>query len=193
MGEPEIRIELWSEGDLPLLEKLMGDPAMTKHLGGPEKPEKIAERQQRYERLAEGGKGRMFKVVEAATGESVGSVGYWERKSNDEQVYETGWSVLPEFQGRGIATKATAKVIEKARAERKHRFLYAYPSADNAPSNAICRKLGFTLVNVSDYEYPKDSGNVMRCNDWRLDLFDGGASRDPSCSAGSASGRRGPM
>jgi RimJ/RimL family protein N-acetyltransferase len=171
MREPEIRIEPWGEGDLPLLEKLMGDPAMTEHLGGPENPEKIAERQQRYERLGEGGKGRIFKIVEAATGESVGSVGYWERESNDEQVYETGWSVLPEFQGRGIATRATAKVIEKARAERKHQFLYAYPSADNAPSNAICRKLGFTLVNVSDYEYPKNSGNVMRCNDWSLDLF----------------------
>jgi hypothetical protein len=43
---------------------------------------------------------------------------------------------------------------------------------ENAPSNAICRKLGFTLVNVSEYEYPKDSGNIMRCNDWRLDLFE---------------------
>ena len=62
---------------------------------------------------------------------------------------------------------------ERAKAERKHRFLYAYPSVDNAPSNAICRKLGFTLVDVSEYEYPKDSGKIMRCNDWRLDLFAG--------------------
>jgi RimJ/RimL family protein N-acetyltransferase len=119
MAAPPIRIEPWSEGDLPLLEKLMGDPAMTEHLGGPESPEKIAERQQRYERLTVGGTGRMFKIVDSETGESVGSVGYWERESHDEHVYETGWSVLPEFQGRGIATSATAKVIEKARAERK--------------------------------------------------------------------------
>jgi RimJ/RimL family protein N-acetyltransferase len=113
----------------------------------------------------------MFKIVEARTGESVGSVGYWERESSEGQVYETGWLVLPAFQGRGVARSATAQVIERARAEEKHRFLYGYPSVDNAPSNAICRKLGFTLIRVSEYEYPKDSGNILRCNDWRLDLF----------------------
>ena len=168
-----IRLEPWGEEDLPLLEKLMGDPAMTADLGGPESPEKIAERQKRYQRLPGTGTGRMFKIVEAATGESVGSVGYWERESSEGPVYETGWMVLPAFQGRGVATSAASQVIQRAKAEGKHRFLHAYPSVDNASSNAICRRLGFTLVDVSEYEYPKDSGNIMRCNDWRLDLVAG--------------------
>ena len=60
----------------------MGDPSMTEHLGGPESPAKIVERQERYERAPGTGKGRMFKTVEAATGESVGSVGYWERAAS---------------------------------------------------------------------------------------------------------------
>ncbi len=170
MSEPEFRIEPWGEGDLPLLEQLLGDPAMTEHLGGPESAEKIAERHERFVQLPGTGTGEMFKVVEAATGESVGSVGYWEREEDEGQVYETGWAVLPAFQGRGIATIATAQVIELLRAAGTHRYLYAYPSVDNAPSNAICRKLSFTLVNVSEYEYPRDSGNILRCNDWRLDL-----------------------
>ena len=55
-----------------------------------------------------------------------------------------------------------------ARARATHRFLHAFPSVDNAPSNAICRKLGFTLLGECDFEYPP--GNRMRCNDWRLDL-----------------------
>jgi hypothetical protein len=38
VSEPEFRIEPWGEDDLPLLEKLLGDPAMTEHLGGPESP-----------------------------------------------------------------------------------------------------------------------------------------------------------
>ncbi len=84
------RIEPWADGDLSLLEQLMGDPAMTKHLGGPESPEKIAERQGRYERLAGSGKGRMFRIVEAETGEAVGSVGYWEKDWRDDVVWETG-------------------------------------------------------------------------------------------------------
>jgi RimJ/RimL family protein N-acetyltransferase len=78
--------------------------------------------------------------------------------------------VLPAFQGRGIARTATAQAIAAARAEQTRRFVHAFPSVDNAPSNAICRKLGFTLLGEYDFEYPK--GSFMRCNDWRLDLFD---------------------
>jgi RimJ/RimL family protein N-acetyltransferase len=164
-GPAGVRIEPWGEDDLPLLEKLMGDPAMTEHLGGPESPEKIRERQSRYEPAGSG----MFKIVDVTTGEAAGSVGYWERAWREGQVYEVGWSVLPAFQGRGLARLATAQVVALARAERKHRFLYAFPSIDNAPSNAICRRLGFTLVEESEFEYPP--GRPMRCNVWRLDLF----------------------
>lgn len=171
MTSASVHIEPWGEGDLPLLQACLGDPAMMEHLGGPMSAEAIVRRQERYERLPGTGQGEMFKIVETATGEDAGSVGYWERESSEGKVYETGWQVLPAFQGRGIATSATAQVIERARAEGKHRYLYAYPSVDNAPSNAICRKLGFTIMRVSDYEYPKDSGNILRCNDWRLDLF----------------------
>jgi RimJ/RimL family protein N-acetyltransferase len=166
-----VRLEPWGEHDRPLLEKIMGDPQMTEHLGGPESPEKIAERQARYERLADSGKGRIFRIVDAATGEAVGSVGYWERIWRDEPIYEMGWSVLPRFQGRGIAGMATAQAITAARSEGRHRFMHAFPSVDNPPSNAICRKLGFTLVEECQFEYP--AGSFMQCNDWRLDLLDG--------------------
>jgi RimJ/RimL family protein N-acetyltransferase len=83
-------------------------------------------------------------------------------------VYETGWFVLPAYQGRGIAAAATALTIDAARAERKHAFLHAFPSVENAASNAICQKLGFTLVDEIEFEYPP--GHSMRCNDWRLEL-----------------------
>lgn len=110
----------------------------------------------------------MFKIVDEETGEAAGSVGYWEKDWRGGTVYETGWSVLPEFQGRGIAAAATRLVIEAARGDGKHRYLHAFPSVENAPSNAICRKLGFELLGDSEFEYPK--GSFMRCNDWRLDL-----------------------
>ena len=166
MSEPNaVRIEPWGEGDLPLLEQLLSDPDMTQHFGGPESPEKIAERQKRYERAGS----RQFKIVDTATGEGVGWVGYWERTWRGEQVYEMGWSVLPAFQGRGIAGAATVQAIAMARSERKRRFLHAFPSVDNAPSNAICRKVGFTLVEECEFEYPP--GHFMQSNDWRLDLF----------------------
>jgi len=182
-----VTLELWSSGDLPLLERLMGDPRMTEHLGGPESPDKLRERQDRYERL-DGGD-RMFKIVDLASGAGVGSVGFWAKDWRDQQVYEVGWMVVPEFQGRGIAVAATAQAIELARSEGKHRFIHAFPNVDNAPSNAICRKLGFELLEACEFEFPK--GHFMTCNDWRLDLRAGYATagdrrqeRTPAIDAG---------
>jgi RimJ/RimL family protein N-acetyltransferase len=126
-------------------------------------------RQQRYEQIGDLGTGRMCKIIDEVSGLAVGSVGYWDREWAGETVYETGWSVIPAFQGRGIAAAGTALVIDAARAERTHRFMYAFPSVDNPPSNAICRKLGFTLLEAREFEYPP--GNLMQCNVWRLDLF----------------------
>lgn len=77
--------------------------------------------------------------------------------------------VAPEFQGRGIAGIATGQAIEIAKHDDMHRFMHAFPNIDNAPSNAICRRLGFKLLEVCEFEFPK--GQFMTCNDWRLDLW----------------------
>jgi len=160
-----VRIEPWGKRDLALLQKCLGDPAMMQHLGGPETAEKIAGRQLRYEQPDS----KQFKIVDEASGEGVGWVGYWEREWHGDQVYEIGWSVIPAFQGRGIAAAATLKALAVARSERSRRFVHAYPAVGNAPSNALCRRLGFTLLGAFDFEYPK--GHLLHCNDWRLDLF----------------------
>jgi RimJ/RimL family protein N-acetyltransferase len=161
----QVRIEPWTTDDLPLLQACLADPAMMGHLGGPETPEKIAERQARYEKPDS----KQFKIVVAATGEGVGWVGYWDREWRGEDVYEIGWAVLSPWQGRGFAAAATFEAIAMARSDGKRRFVDSYPSVENAPSNAICRKLGFTLLGPLAFEYPK--GSWMQCNDWRLDLF----------------------
>ncbi len=165
----DVDIRPWSKGDLPVLERLLGDPVMTEHLGGPEPPEKLLERHRRYCRISESGDGGTFVIVVAPKGAAAGWTGYWETGWRGQLVWETGWSVLPEYQGRGVATKATRVVVERARAERRHRFIHAFPSIDNGSSNAICRKVGFALQEEVDIEYPP--GHSMRCNDWRLDLF----------------------
>ena len=36
---PTIELRPWSPDDLDLMTALLGDPAMTEHLGGPESPE----------------------------------------------------------------------------------------------------------------------------------------------------------
>jgi hypothetical protein len=61
--------------------------------------------------------------------------------------------------------------VEQARAERKHRFIHAFPSIENAASNAICRKVGFTLHREVEFEDRQSPENFLRFNDWYLDLF----------------------
>lgn len=159
-----VQIEPWGEGDRWLLERLLGNPAMMEHLGGPESAEKIAGRQARYE-LPDS---RQFKIVDDGTGEDVGWVGYWDRSWRAQDVLEAGWSVLPEQHGQGIAGQATVQLLDRAAADSSRTYLHAFPSVDNAASNAICRKAGFVLLEALDFEYPR--GHMMRCNDWRADL-----------------------
>lgn len=166
----KVIIELWNEGDLGLLRQL-NSPEMTAHLGGPETEEKLVTRHRRYCEIAERGTGRMFKILLFPSLEVVGSVGYWDQSWQGESIYEVGWSVLPVFQGRGIATEATAKAIASIHSEKKHEFIHAFPKISNPASNAICRKLGFSLIGECDFEYPV--GTTIRCNDWRLRVGDG--------------------
>jgi RimJ/RimL family protein N-acetyltransferase len=165
MTAPQVRIEPWAADDLDLLHGINA-PEMKEHLGGPETDEQVVARHQRYLKLGAPGTGQMFSIT--LDGQKVGSIGYWEREWQDQTVYETGWSVLPPFQGRGVAVAAARAVIAAAKAERRHKHIHAYPSVDHPASNAICRKAGFSLVGATDFEYPP--GNLMRCNDWRLDL-----------------------
>lgn len=169
-----VRLEPWGAEDLWLLERLLGDPAMTEHLGGPESPQKLAERQSRYEKPGS----RQFKII--AGGQAVGAVGYWEKDWLDQTVWEVGWLVLPEQQGRGYASVGMELLLRLVGDDPvKHPHVHAFPAVENAPSNAICRKLGFRLLGVKNFEYPAGSGNVMSCNDWRFELPAGRSQADP--------------
>jgi len=165
VSNQSIQIKPWEENDLDLLFQINA-PNMMKYLGGPESEEQILNRHERYLNLGE--KGCMFSIRLLPQLESVGTVGYWETKWNNESVYETGWSVLPAHQGKGIAKEAVKLVIESASATNKHRYIHAFPKVDNDASNALCRSLNFQWLGVTPFEYPK--GNHIRCNDWRFDL-----------------------
>jgi RimJ/RimL family protein N-acetyltransferase len=169
-GDASLPIDLrpWREDDLPLMQTIMGDPLMTEHLGGPESPEKLRSRLDRYIHGSIAGNDHMSVIVIGPDRLAAGSVGYWEKQWQGHPVWETGWHVLPALQGRGIATRATTIVVQQARSSGRHRFMHAFPTIQNAASNAVCRKLGFALDGEADFEFPP--GHWMRCNDWRLDL-----------------------
>ena len=165
----EVVLHPWADEDLALIQQLMSDPDVMAHLGGPETLEQIELRHKRYVHLQDDGIDRMFKIASGANAEPAGKIGYWKKIWQDQLVYEMGWMILPAYQGRGIATKAGKLVIERARAERRFPFIHAFPSVTNPASNAICRKLGFLLIEECQFEYPP--GHQMLVNNWRLGLL----------------------
>ncbi|MEU9793356.1 GNAT family N-acetyltransferase [Streptomyces sparsogenes] len=157
-----LRLEPWSEAGLNILHR-QNTPEMTEHLGGPETEQAIVDRHQRYLRL-HGGEMLIVRLGEVA----VGSVGYWEREWEGEDVYETGYGILTEFGGHGYAAEALRLAADRAAARGARCYLHAFPHVNHAASNAVCRKAGFELVGKVSFEYPK--GTWLESNDWRLDL-----------------------
>ncbi|MGG1517294.1 GNAT family N-acetyltransferase [Paenibacillus oryzisoli] len=174
---PQVSIEPWSPAGLNLLH-LLNAPDMMEHLGGPETEDQLVSRHERYLTLTERRAGCMFSVVSLPDGQVVGSVGYWNSKWQEEDIYEMGWGILPAFQGKGFATAAVREAIALAKAatddgadsdaSKQIKFIHAFPSIDNPASNAVCRKLGFTLMHPCSFEYPP--GHFMQCNNWRLGI-----------------------
>jgi len=163
-----VEIRAWSEEDIDMLGRIFSDPGMMEFLGQVETPEQIRQRHQRY---LTGGNGmlHMFAILAGPERMGAGLVGYWEHESHGDLMYETGWCVLPEFQGQGIATRAAALAAELARQEHKFRYLHAYAAVANEPSNAVCRKAGFALQGQVDIN-ESPPAPPMRYNDWMIDL-----------------------
>lgn len=166
----EVSIRRYGSGDKGVLEKTLGDPSQMIHLNGPESEEKLVKRHQLFLKMSiDSSAGCMFTITIDNGAMSVGNVGYWDKDWKGEKAWETGWFVVPEFQRRGIATEAMKRMIYQV-AELNKRYMFAYPSITNAPSNAMCKKLGFTFIEETELEYPPSSGLRLRCNVWRLDL-----------------------
>ncbi len=166
----EVSLRSWSEADLPLLRGLLGDPAMMTYLGGPEPEEKLLDRHARYLVIDGSGAGRVFVITVGPERTAAGWIGYWQTTWHGEPAWETGWSVLPELQGGGLATRGAALAMEALAREGRYRFVYAFPAVGNGPSNAVCAKLGFEIIGTEELEYPPGSDIWMECAVWRGEL-----------------------
>jgi RimJ/RimL family protein N-acetyltransferase len=162
----DLRLRPWSTGDADLL-RAANTPEMTANLNGPETEDQVDDRHARYLRYEETGEARVF-VIEDAEHRRLGSIGCWSTEWRGEPALESGWFVLPEFQGHGIASGALSMVIEVARRQPgRGRYLTAFPSVENPASNGVCRRNGFTLMGTVDGEF---RGAPLRSNEWALDL-----------------------
>jgi RimJ/RimL family protein N-acetyltransferase len=162
-----VRIEPWRSGDLWLLQRA-NTAEMTRFLNAAETAEEVEKRHAKYLRYWETGEARMFRIV--ADDEPVGGIGWWTTEWQGRPMHETGWFVLPERQGRGIASAAVALVIADARTNGSHQLLAAFPGEANVASNRLCARAGFKLRGTDEAEF---RGAMLRCNVWTFDLRGG--------------------
>ena len=147
-----VSIRPYAEGDLSLLERTLGDPNQMVYLNGPESLEKIRKRHNNFLAMSsDSHAGCQFSILAGPLHAPAGNVGYWETEWKGQNGWEMGWFVLPEFQGRGIATAATRLVLDLITKLQSHKFVFAFPSVDNNPSNAICRKARIHLNRAGKF------------------------------------------
>lgn len=168
----------YTDSDLPLTEALECDPAVMKELGGPIAKDAIPEtHRRRIDAVAQGG--WWFKIVPEASGPAAGTIGIWRSEWRGREIHEAGWMVLPSFQGWGIAGSALDRLLALARSDPRFESVHAFPGVSNTPSNALCRRSGFTMLEECDVEY---AGRVLRCIHCELGLSGGGAPSPNSSS-----------
>ena len=154
-------------GDVDAYVRMRCDPAMMADLGGPLPREGSEAKVQRDVQDAAAGTEWIKMIVpDEATPEVVaGTVTLWSHDTYGGSISEIGWMVLPEFQRRGLGKLAVRALLERSRDEDRWGLVHAFPATTNAPSNGICRSLGFTFVGERDVTF---ADRLLRTNHWTI-------------------------
>jgi ribosomal-protein-alanine N-acetyltransferase len=88
-----------------------------------------------------------------------GSIGF-KGRPDKRRVVEIGFSVLPEFQGQGLATEMVAGMVRWAKRQSEARQIQAETNIDNRASIRVLEKNGFTRVG------PGAESNTIRFLYW---------------------------
>ncbi|MFM6851205.1 MAG: GNAT family N-acetyltransferase [Terrabacter sp.] len=127
-----------------------GEPVLMKHLDG------AHERIDGYARRSEAPPLGVWAVEARETGVVAGSVILLTLPNADDREVEVGWHLHPDSWGHGYATEAASAVIS-------HGFdaglpeVYAITHTTNAPSQAVCRRLGLDDLGVMEKWYRGES------------------------------------
>ena len=90
----------------------------------------------------------LYGVVENASGKLIGACGFVRRDTLPGP--DIGFSFLPEFEGKGYGFESATAVIEYGRDVLGFDKVLAITSLDNAASEKLLTKLGFTFDETID-------------------------------------------
>jgi RimJ/RimL family protein N-acetyltransferase len=160
-----VRLRDVEPGDVGAYVRMRCDPVMMAELGGPLPREGMAAKVARdvQQAAADAAWIKMIIPGESAPEMVAGSVTLWSHENRGTAMSEIGWMVLPEFQGRGIATTAVRMLLALAREQDRWGLVHAFPAITNVPSNAVCRSAGFRFAGEQQTTF---AGRMFRTNHW---------------------------
>lgn len=140
----------WSIDDLPLALALWGDPRVTRLIGGPFSHEKIQEMLTREIASMRVHNVQYWPLYLLPGGAHVGCAGLRPYKPEDD-TYEMGFHLRPEYWGRGLAVEAGLAIIAFAFETVGAHALFAGHHPENAASRKVLEKLGFAFAYEEFY------------------------------------------
>ena len=144
---PRLTFRRMGEGDLDDLARLLGDPAVMVHYPRPKTRDEAADWiAWNVENYARDGFG--LWLLYDGNGTFVGECGLTWQRVEGVPYLEVGYHLLPEHQGKGLATEAAAACRDHARARGIER-LVAIIVPDNVPSQRVAQRIGLTLDRES--------------------------------------------
>jgi len=163
-----VRLRDVEPDDVAAYVRMRCDPVMMAELGGPVHPQGMAAKVARdvEQAAADAAWIKMIIPDESAPGVVAGSVALWSHEDSGTAMSEIGWMVLPEFQGRGIATTAVRMLLALAGEQERWGLVHAFPAVTNAPSNAVCRSSSFRFAGEQETSF---AGRMFRTNHWVID------------------------
>jgi RimJ/RimL family protein N-acetyltransferase len=141
-------LRLLSEDDLDAWADFLGDAEATRLLHTPDpvhQPERVRGSLSRWVGMTQGDIG-MYAVIDRATGETVGFVGFGRRELDWGDEIELGWLIRRRFWGRGYATEA-ARALRPLAPGR----VVSMIRVENDASANVARKLGMSIEREIDY------------------------------------------
>lgn len=102
-----------------------------------------------------------FKITNSQTGNFIG-VAKIELREKTSNEAELGYLILPEFWGKGIASKVVKRLMDLAREEKQLKSLYAIIDPDNIPSRKILENNGF--ISKESKEFDGLPGELLECD-----------------------------
>jgi ribosomal-protein-alanine N-acetyltransferase len=96
-----------------------------------------------------------WAITERGNNKLIGTICIW-NIDKEKAVAETGYELLPSYQGKGIMKEALAKVIEYGFGQMKLKMLEAYTHPGNSRSTILLEKFNFKRRKA-----PADTGELI--------------------------------